>query len=287
MDITINNRPLSYPKKWIDLTKPQVLEMASIFLASRQDTSLTSLKIQLTTVILPIKKRFWSELEADVKKVHGDDWQHIFNVEVAALIKVTDFFLDEQYRFYPAFQLTKNHFYKTNGVYGPLDKLKNITFGEWALIDTLYVKYVTSNNTQILDTLIAALWRPSKPKTTRNRQRNYDGDRRVGLMIHEPVLQEYAKNKIAKWDAGLKYAIFIFIASCRKAIIERYSYLFKSNTNKNTTAKPQQTDYTDLIIKLAGDKFGDDEQVFNKNAHIILRYMNGLERDRIEKVILG
>lgn len=286
MTITINDKPVLFSTEWNDLTKPQILEMARIFLVSRRETSLTSLRIQLTTVILQFKKRFWKDLEADCQKL-GKDADDTFNTELAALVKVSDFFLDEKYRFYPKLKLTKNYFYKTNGLYGPADKLKNITFGEWALMDTLYVKYVSSDKMQILDTLIAALWRPSKPMTYRNRQRHYDGDRRVELMIHEPVLLEFTEHKIAKWDASLKYSIFIFIASSRKAIIDKYTYLFRKPTTEVSTERPEPTDYADLIIKLAGSKFGDDEKVFNKNAFTILKYLDGLEKERVEKELLG
>lgn len=287
MTITINNQPVYFSTEWNNLTKPQILEMARIFLVSRKETSLSSLKIQLTTVILNIEKRFWDDLEADCRSVRGEEWRDDFDADAAELVKATDFFLDEKYRFYPKLALTKNHFYKVNRLYGPADKLKNITFGEWALMDTLYVKYVSSDKMQILDTLIAALWRPSKPMTYRNRQRHYDGDRRVELMIHEPVLLEFAEHKIAKWDASLKYSIFIFIASSRKAIIDKYTYLFRKPTTEVSTERPEPTDYADLIIKLAGSKFGDDEKVFNKNAFTILKYLDGLEKERVEKELLG
>lgn len=285
MTITINNKPVLFSTEWNDLTKPQILEMARIFLVSRRETSLTSLRIQLTTVILQFEKRFWKDLEADIKSVEGDDWEDTFNAEVFELVKVSDFFLDEKYRFYPKLKLTKNYFYKINSLYGPGDKLKNITFGEWCLMDNLYIQYATKGTG--LNTLIAALWRPSKPKTARNRQRHYDGDRRVEILVHEAVLDKYVE-KVARWDDALKYAIFIYIASCRKAIINKYKNLFPEKPeNKIVSEDLPPVDYAMLILNLAGGKFGDDTQVFNKNANTILKYLDDLERKRIEKKTFG
>lgn len=279
MTITINNKPVDFPNCWNDLDAKTLLRMMRIIGSLQPNDTLVAFKMQLASEILNLPRNFWKKLRKDCDKEADAD--AVFTAEVTALISVCRFFLDDKFPFQAKLSLTKQHFYKMNGMYGPLKELKNISFGEWLMIDRLFLAVLSTEDEKHLNQLIGVIYRPSKPKTRHNKQTHYDGDRRQSILIHQTVLDEYVQ-KVAKWKPELKLAIFIFVASCRKKIIERYPVLFKKKAAGESTAN-EATDYAELVLRLAGTKFGDDEETFNKPVHTILKYLEMLEKDRVKQ----
>lgn len=173
--------------------------------------------------------------------------------------------------------------------FGPRDRFENFTLSELGTVMTLYKQYTESikkqggQSQQILNTLIATIYRPPKPPTKENKEKAYEGDIRLPLAGYEATVEKRAKD-IATLPTMVKKVILFYIQSCIHSITQEWQHLFKKIENSDQGQAAERSpkgDFGTLIIKLAGGLVHLD-QVANQPYENAFIYLNMIEEERQE-----
>jgi len=149
---------------------------------------------------------------------------------------------------------------------GPADYASNLTFLEWIKVDLFYSKFMQTKDETFLNKLIAVLYREKRDDVDEF-DLEYRGDMRIPF--NEYQVQERAV-LIAKLEKATKYSILLQYSGLRKWIQSKYQETFKEK-------KSGQFGWAGLIISLAGDKFGKDDEVAGTLLHAILIHLEMTE----------
>lgn len=156
---------------------------------------------------------------------------------------------------------------KGKSYYGPADMLEDITLIEFARADQRFLEYVANKDEKDLNELIAVLWRRRKMFIGFQRLfRIWDGDYRVRF---QDYMTYQNSNIFARLPQRKKFAIFLWYAACRKRIIEIFADVFDGEKDKDS----KEYGWGDIIIDLAGDKFGTIDKTANTLLFTILMYL--------------
>lgn len=268
MTITINGRDIPVPESWNELSLHQILLVYGILSSDSPGLLepfeiLPAKRLMITKALLKLDDAFLRRWEADCIQAAEtpEEGREDFTDELYALsTAVTAGFLDsvkdeedesERYALrlaltrcpYPKLERKKKHYFPA------ADSLANISIYELGITFTLFESYLETNEEAYVDELIATLYRPSKPKTAKNKRSNYRGDRRLPLLGHESTIGPRQRH-MAKLPPAVKQIILFWFASCRQVIIENYAGLFTSSS-----ARPIGRTYGwgEVIMGLAGD----------------------------------
>lgn len=147
--------------------------------------------------------------------------------------------------------------------YGPGDGLKNISLFEFSVADTFFLRYKNENKVEHLDKMIASLYRPrsfvSFIKPVQDKRIRFNSEALNFRMAKGLTLET-------------KLAILTFFEGCRNTIINHYPEVFKS------TGKQSDLGYSELLLEMAGDKFGDFEKTGNTSLFTILIYLKMIDQ---------
>ena len=157
--------------------------------------------------------------------------------------------------------LTKQLLPKHKGLYGPLDKLSNITIDEFGFADRCFDKYLETKQPDELDKLVAILYRKRK------RGKVTDGDVRVAFNNH--VIEDNAR-RIKHWKSDVKHGILLFYWGCRNLIVDVHKERF-TKPGPATTASVSKANWFDIISSMAGGKFGTIEETKRVNVWVFMR----------------
>lgn len=112
--------------------------------------------------------------------------------------------------------------------FGPADRLDNITIYEMGMAFSYFEAYLKTSKEEHAHTLIALLYRPSRPESTKERESAWGGDRRQPLRGYEAKIEE--RVKLVKTLPPLVQRVIVFwFASCRQAIVDAYPKVFKKD----------------------------------------------------------
>jgi len=142
---------------------------------------------------------------------------------------------------------------KQKRYYAPADKLENITLYEMAYTFSLFERYLENNDPADADELIAAIYRPAKPKTPHNKRSGYEGDRRLPLYKHEGMIPK-RKKRIAELPIETKRLLLFWFASCRQHIVDSYENIFQPPKAMELAGEKVGNDYGwgGMLLSLAG-----------------------------------
>jgi hypothetical protein len=154
---------------------------------------------------------------------------------------------------------------------GPEDKAANISFLEFIKADTCYVRFIRTNDLKYLNELVATLYRPERTDLSPDDE-SYRGDMRVPFNEYHVAEMGVLAGKIRLID---RYAILLQYSGLRNWLQQRYEKTF-SGTGSSKHG------WAGVIISLAGEKFGDDDQVSAKFLHAILTHLE-MSQEEIEK----
>lgn len=144
--------------------------------------------------------------------------------------------------------------------YGPANRLSNITIREYRYTELLYSAYQIKQSPELLDQLIASLYRSKDSRGNGN-------DIRVPLT-------DLGISKRNKYMSGLpdelKAAILFNYQCCRNYIAERYPTIFLSGGAKNSQALP---DLQNMIKNVAGGKFGNFVETEATGLYLFLDHL--------------
>lgn len=121
---------------------------------------------------------------------------------------------------------------KTQVLYAPGDGLGNITIYELGYTFTLFETYLETQDESFADTLMAVLYRPSRPLTKKEKDSNWQGDRRMPLRGYEAKIIERSK-MMKTLDPMCRRVIMFWFTSCRHAIVSAHPKVFKASLSDN------------------------------------------------------
>jgi len=166
--------------------------------------------------------------------------------------------------------------------HAPADKLRNLTIYELGQVFTLLESYLETQQPDLVDELIATLYRPAKPATQSNIDSDYNGDIRLPLSGHETTVR-YRLPHVRRMPELAKQLILFWVASCRQAIIDDYPNIFTAPEDQ-PEGERVGNDYRwgGVIMSLANDVTQID-QVANSRWENTFVYLSFLEDRRKEE----
>jgi hypothetical protein len=122
---------------------------------------------------------------------------------------------------------------KTISYYAPADKLANISFLELCVTFSLFEQYLQDYDEDLLNELLAVLYRSPKPRTRENKEKAYGGDQRQPYMGYEALVPK-RKRWMATLPERTKQLMVFWFASCRQTIINQYPDLFNAQNGEGS-----------------------------------------------------
>ena len=160
-------------------------------------------------------------------------------------------------------------------LFGPKDSLENISFYEMGFLFQTAENYILSKDPQLLDKLIAIMYRPHKPKTRWNIRRGYEGDFRLPLLKHEATIEKRQK-LVATLPPQVKTLLFFFFLSCREKIVNQFQNLFQQPDGEKSG---NDYGYAGILLRLGNGPVNMDK-VAAQNHFSVLVHLSMLEDDR-------
>lgn len=267
-------------------------------------------RMALFLLLTDLPEYFLENWQSDCIQAEGneDDGDIVFLSELDECLQATNFFfrkpqnpkLETQNTLEVNFALTKCPFTLLENIpekigspekttwYAPAfdeesgDGLSNMTLYELANTFTLFERMVTEKNPQqkekLVLRLLATLYRPAKPATPDNIERNYEGDQRQPLIGYETTI----KTRQPLWRYVPKEArqlLVFWFASCRRYIIEQYPLVFKPPKGET---QGNDFGWGGVLLELAGG-LPHLQEVYAQPYQNGLIYLSRLEDQRIRQ----
>lgn len=184
---------------------------------------------------------------------------------------------------------------KVNSItfYGPQDALMNTVYGEYLQLLTHLSAFGRTADISELDKLIATIYRPKKPNYDEAKEQpDFDGDIRVEFNPNHT--DTYAK-QIANLGFDVKYAIFLFVASCQYFIANNHHLDIGNDNYIDLTLlfSQEPTDNSKEGLGMVGtlynlaetNVFGDVRNVAKTNTYDILAFLvnQKMEYNKLKK----
>lgn len=143
------------------------------------------------------------------------------------------------------------------------DNMENLSFFEFIKCEKYYLDFCRRQQDSDLDNLAAIIYRPARKK-----YRPEDGD--IRQPFNENVVAARAA-AFAKLPRGAKLAVLLQYTAWRENLVLQFPLVFAPPTDEER-GRPNYG-WLAVLLNLAGDKFGDDEQTARKNIYIILAHL--------------
>lgn len=274
LEIKINNGERSInicvADSWKELTAIQLLYIASNYRTfqylSRNNEYTLVARAKLFAVLILNKTAL--EIKEILNLLSNVDYEK----QEINLLYLTDFIFNKNEGYFNRFPKIKIVFFKH--LYGPADKLSNISINEFSFALKHFNSFNTTKDEKHLDLLIACLYRP--------KQRNWEqfGDIRKPFI---PFTAEKYIKQISKFEYEQKMAIYLFFNACMDLISKLYPAVFNKVVEEEKKSNTKVHTFTDTILKLSGGKFGSFNETKDQNAHLVLKELNQLIIDSDKK----
>ncbi|MDT8394249.1 MAG: hypothetical protein RQ761_10410 [Bacteroidales bacterium] len=153
--------------------------------------------------------------------------------------------------------------------YGPKDGFENLSFDEFIVADTYFVRFLNSKDLGDLFRMAYALYRPMDPAGTR-------------ALINEVDLDQH-RDQISKINPHLLLAIVFNYRIVRRWIEQAYPLVFPGTASDEATQKHQKKiptpKWTKVRSQLAGDVIADIPRIGKLPLHTVLHALS----ERIKK----
>lgn len=254
---------ITIPTKWNELS-PFQLRMIGRLLYSKKEFEAGFFRSILVAVLFIPEMRF----------IHF--WRFFLVLTRASFKELhhhTDFIFDENDHLtkFPARFRVKTGWFRKRTLFGPGDRLNNISINELSYADAFYFNWMVDSKTEDLQRLVACLYRPAGTGSTK-------ADRRD--KFDKLLLPENSKltDRIPPHEM---YIVALAYQGSRELIKNRYPYVFpkKSADEKKPPAnkKPKYTPFSKIIQSMAMDDvqvFGNLQQTEDVNANQFLEVYN-------------
>lgn len=227
--IIFNKLKYTAPSKWDEISADQLVAFAAV--------TLKKMKLRWAIVVLvkvmyniPLKEYF--KIKDFQRAQIGPTIAWLFEGNKLSKWVITSFWLPEKW-----------YSLKKTKVYGPGNKLANVTIKEFRYLELYYNAYNLTKKVRYLDQLIATLYRPASSATP---------DTDIRINIAEMDINRRAE-KMARLPTKFKQAILLNYEGCRAFVIGKYPLVFKPG---GAEGKKGIYDYDDMIQAVAGGKYG-------------------------------
>lgn len=154
--------------------------------------------------------------------------------------------------------------------YGPSDLLGNCSLNEFNSAVTYFNRYSNSGLEEHLDLFVLSLYRPKKLFS------GY-GDPRKEFRLE--AVDRYVK-QMQRVPFETKLAVWLFFYGCMEKLTTMYSEAFEKKSGKS---KVGNFGWTNIVLGMAGNKFGDFDKTGQQNIHVIFMEMVNLALGNPEK----
>jgi len=241
--VEFEGRDINYPGEWNEMSRVQLETVACLLL---QGLHPDDFRLKIVMKWMGLEKRLFNHLDSTfyiygvyrllkplalwgIKKGRIKK----FDYSDAALLSETVGFMLNERRLKDGRIMVErnNHLTKqlfpvlnANGhIYGPDDRMKNITAGEFAKAEHRYLSYVNTSDEKYLNEMIAVMYRPRRRFAWLHKfLQQWDGESRVEY--HDFHLAR--ANDIACIPLKTRYAIMLWFEGCRNMSIERHPHVF-------------------------------------------------------------
>jgi hypothetical protein len=137
---------------------------------------------------------------------------------------------------------------------GASKKLENLVALEFAIADGAFVQYMKNNTPEMLDLLVATIWRPIDASGRKE-------------TFSEELIEERLK-KVALFPSNVKNACLLSYMGQRNLLIDSPTgkKIFKASADSSGSGKG----WGSIIMEMSGDKFGNHEQTAMTPLHHLL-----------------
>lgn len=265
--VQLGHIKLTSPKSWNQLSEKQLRYIGSqwrgwkYILSSKQngiENKRQRIMLQNRIILLQVLLNINPLNKASLRKRFFD---RVTPDQMLDLIPLTDFIFNEN-------SLTKNILPVVDGLYGPCDDLNCFTIGEFAYAETAFIRFSKNGKLDDLNYLCSVLYR------TGSEENRLNGDPRDKF---NPNHIESRIKKVSGWHESTKQSIALFYMGCRNQLVKKYDLVFngkKQGKNKN---------WANVIIDLAGVKFGTVDQTAEQSVHTVLIYLQDLKENTPKK----
>jgi len=246
--IVIDGKSFSSPSSWNELTQKQLLFVSRLFHG------------QLTMIDFKLRALFnFISITPTVKiRLHPEDTYF--------LCETLDFLFEKV-------SLTRNllPILKTGWrtYLGPSDAMKNCTFGEFTIANSLLDSFTSTKDQKYLDEMVAILYRPKKWFWFIRKNFTDKQDARKNFVNRS--LKKRCQ-MMASLDYYEKYSVFLFFSGVLNSLPELYPYVYQQQGDSSG----EDNGWASLIISLADGKTDDNslETIMNSNLYNVLIGLN-------------
>lgn len=245
INTTINGKKQFFqaPSNWNELTKKQLITWCGII---RQTIDIDLAEKAVTALFYNIPYKLYTQF-TDVQELQlRQTLDFLFKTNTLTANVIGNFYF-----------LTKN--YK-----GPNNKLANLTIAEYRRTELYYQLYTRTDDKFFLNLLAASLFKVKDvPETEKHIVR---------------------KAKLFRLlNPNLLHAILLFYEGCRAYIHKSFPRVFVKNKAADQPASQSNEiqDFEDIILAVAGDKFGNFKETQDANIYTFLKHLDQqLERSK-------
>jgi hypothetical protein len=246
---------LSIPSKWDELNKTELLYIASNWVAwmelATDNADLSKARVYLFLNLLRAKGSTKVEL---VKQIEDSDEETKLH-----LVKMVDFIFEDCTLTNQLLPFVKNYF---KILYGPSNKLSNLTFGEFIFTEKYFENYFRNKRGIDLVKLVAVLYRPLVSKKRRIRvdfDKTFDFEANVRLVANIFTVAEMN-------------AIFLMYLGCHKAFEKMYKGVFTGGGDGKKLPAKVNFGMMNVAFGLADmGGLGNINDIQAHNVHVVLQ----------------
>ena len=263
LDITVPAKYALLPNKRIKRTVPEnwaevtVKQFFGYLKALKLGRTATEVRLLTARYLLPLP------------------WYLFYTLNRVQLAQIT-----YELRWMNQLPLTISMFKTINGLEGPGDSFSTLTIGEFAAASAYYDQYRRTHNPELLDYLIAVLYRPDRTKR-----------------FSAETMESYLP-KLRKVHPDIKLGVYLYFGGCLSELSKRYPRLFSGgvSTAGSIAGRPRvdagaavdaapirlrrtPSDWLDFMRHLPSEKFGTLEQIEQSGLHAVLEVAHRMMND--------
>lgn len=262
LEIKISNSKstsVELPGDWSELSKKQLLYIAYNWqawqLMLRTEIDMQFAKAKLFTVLITGKSK--RELRAILQLLSKTDFYEIdFNP-----LSLVNFVFQRNDLTVNRLKEIRTGFFKK--LYGPDDKLSNISINEFSFALNFLNQYKVKGEEKSLNLFVACLYRPT------HKDWKVTGDRRKPFV--PGTISQHLK-QVEKMPYEYKQAVLLFFNGC----MTFYEQVFPQVFSRSEEQQGSNQTFLDVILGISGGKFGNFDQTKDQNAFLFLKEMNNL-----------
>jgi hypothetical protein len=250
--IEINNKPLSVPQSWNELTGRQLVEVMNVLFVKKYSGE--EKVLQLLRIVFSMNRREYRRVSVfDI-----DEFLYLMHFLVRDKIDLTRNLIPK-YRHINVFGIWEEF-------YGPDDECNNLIMEEFVFAENYFMEWFENkDDEELLSEFVAILYRPGRKDY--DYKRNPKGDYREDF--NENTSHYNAKKFIKLWPKSLKLSIAYWFSGCWHKWVQDNPNVFSGS------GEPSQYGMVSVMRNVAKDGiYGDFNQVGRTYVNQILMELN-------------